>query len=242
MKPLKTSPTLKDLIPPLSMEEYQSLEENLLAQGCRDTIKTWQGTIIDGHNRYAICQKHNLNYTTKNLHFSTKKDATLWIIQNQLGRRNLTNAMRIKLALQQEDLLHEKANLNRKGNIISPVHFHKAIAQISNTSEQTVQRYMRIREIGTSEQLQQVERGEKKIGTVYRELEITSRITQEFHNNTPDINNPIGERSVTGNIEKLTRLYNFMLAHYSILLKDNDISRIIRYLSRQTKMLQSMGY
>jgi len=109
MTPLKISPKFKNLIPPLSGEEFSQLEENIIVQGCRDAIKLWRGTIIDGHNRYAICQKHNIPYETKTMRFPSRQDAELWIIENQQGRRNLTDATRIKLALSKAGLLREKA-------------------------------------------------------------------------------------------------------------------------------------
>jgi len=167
---LKVNPNFKDLIPPLSEDELKGLEESILAHGgCRDTIKVWRNTILDGHNRYAICQKHGLPYETERLRFSCKKDAELWIVQNQLGRRNLVNAMRIKLALHKEALLREKAKANRSGCQGETVHVRKIIAQDARVSEQTVQRYIRIRELGDPELLQKIESGLTKIGTAYRE-------------------------------------------------------------------------
>ena len=55
---LRIHPELKNLIPPLSPEEYTQLEQNILAYGCRDPIAHWRGIIVDGHNRHSICTKH----------------------------------------------------------------------------------------------------------------------------------------------------------------------------------------
>ncbi|HPD46118.1 MAG TPA: hypothetical protein P5279_06255 [Anaerohalosphaeraceae bacterium] len=81
----------KGLIPPLSAEEFRQLEENILAEGCRDPLVTWQGVILDGHNRYEICRKHNLEFqTVPKLTINDRDEAKDWIDKNQLGRRNLT--------------------------------------------------------------------------------------------------------------------------------------------------------
>lgn len=85
---------LKDFIVPLSKEEYSQLEENIIEQGCRDQLIVWEtekgDILIDGHNRLSICRKHNLPFKTRNLKFSDKEEVKLWILNNQLGRRNLT--------------------------------------------------------------------------------------------------------------------------------------------------------
>ena len=80
----------RDLITPLSADEFGQLEKMLVEQGCLDTIKIWSGVIVDGHNRYAICTKHGLPFDVTEMDFETRTDALNWIIDNQLGRRNLT--------------------------------------------------------------------------------------------------------------------------------------------------------
>ena len=87
---MKINPTFHGLIPPLAAEEYAQLESNILKDGCRDPLVTWNGTLIDGHNRYEICQKHGIEYDTKPLQFADEAAACDWIDANQLGRRNLT--------------------------------------------------------------------------------------------------------------------------------------------------------
>lgn len=86
------------LIPPLKPEEYTKLSENILKDGCRDSIVTWRGTVVDGHNRYRICQTHNLPFKTLAIEFPDEDHAELWIRFNQLGRRNLTDDQRAIMA------------------------------------------------------------------------------------------------------------------------------------------------
>ena len=80
----------KNLIAPLTSEEYLKLEENILAEGCREPIILWQNIIIDGHNRFDICTKHGIPYETVNKDFESKQEAMAWMIDNQLGRRNIS--------------------------------------------------------------------------------------------------------------------------------------------------------
>ena len=80
----------KDLIRPLRSQEYLQLEENLLADGCREPIVVWNGVIVDGHNRYEICKKPGIAFSTVSKDFSSREDAIVWICANQLGRRNIS--------------------------------------------------------------------------------------------------------------------------------------------------------
>lgn len=86
----------KNLIPPLAEEEFLQLEANILSEGCREPVIVWQNEkeyiLIDGHNRYTICQKHGLSFRYEIKQFALEEDAKLWMISNQLGRRNLTPA------------------------------------------------------------------------------------------------------------------------------------------------------
>lgn len=88
-------PELKNLIPPLKTEEANALEENILKNGCRDALLIWEREsgeyiLIDGHNRYAICQKHRLDFPIKLVSFESLQEAKNYMIDNQLSRRNLT--------------------------------------------------------------------------------------------------------------------------------------------------------
>lgn len=79
----------QQLIRPLNGEEYAALEKSILEEGCRDSLVIWNEFIIDGHHRYQICQKHNIKFHNFSMEFETKEEVKLWIIKNQLGRRNL---------------------------------------------------------------------------------------------------------------------------------------------------------
>ena len=72
---LKIDQEFKSLIPPLTAEEYAQLEKNVIAEGCRDALVIWQGTIIDGHIRYEICQKHSISYEIVEKDFDGREKA-----------------------------------------------------------------------------------------------------------------------------------------------------------------------
>lgn len=82
----------KSHIRPLRSEEREKLEASILADGCRDALIVWQAEniLLDGHNRYEICTQHDMGYRIDYLDFECREDALDWLIDNQLGRRNLT--------------------------------------------------------------------------------------------------------------------------------------------------------
>lgn len=83
---------IRNIIPPLTDEEYEQLKTNIIAEGCRDALVVWNEIMLDGHNRYEICAKYNISFDTIIKNFNNKDEAIDWIINNQLGRRNLTLA------------------------------------------------------------------------------------------------------------------------------------------------------
>jgi hypothetical protein len=79
-------------------EELTQLEANILRDGCRDPLVVWGEILIDGHNRHDICARHGLHFNTVPADFPDRDHALLWINQNQLGRRNLTDDQRACIA------------------------------------------------------------------------------------------------------------------------------------------------
>jgi site-specific DNA-methyltransferase (adenine-specific) len=103
MQNLSINPELKSLIPPLTAEEFKQLETNVLAEGIREPIITWQGTIVDGHNRYELAQMYDLPFKVKEMAFASMNHAKKWMAENQLGRRNLAEYVKGELISVIED-------------------------------------------------------------------------------------------------------------------------------------------
>ena len=94
---LKIDQEFKGLIPPLTEEEFKQLEQNCIKDGILESIKTWGGVIVDGHNRHEIANKNGLDFAVTELNFENRTDAIEWIILHQLGRRNLTEEQKAYL-------------------------------------------------------------------------------------------------------------------------------------------------
>lgn len=106
---ITVSPELKAYIDPLTPDEHDALERSLLAEGCRDALVLWGETLVDGHNRYGICQKHGLPFqTVQNTRFQSMEDVHLWMIDQHLGRRSVSDFQRGVLALRKREILAER--------------------------------------------------------------------------------------------------------------------------------------
>lgn len=78
------------LLPMLDEKTFLELEADILENGIRDALILWDGILIDGYNRYSIAKKHNLPFETLSMEFKSRDEVTIWIIRNQIARRNLT--------------------------------------------------------------------------------------------------------------------------------------------------------
>lgn len=95
-------PELEELIPPLQSEEFEQLEANIVKEGCREALLIWEVNLseekiekgdyvlVDGHNRYRICTKHDLDFRIHLISFPSLSEVRDYMIDNQLGRRNLS--------------------------------------------------------------------------------------------------------------------------------------------------------
>lgn len=91
---IKIDPEFERLIPPLTSEELEQLEASLQQEGCREALIVWQSgdgyILVDGHNRYRLCQQHNIEFDIQVKSFANRLEVKNWMLGNQMARRNLT--------------------------------------------------------------------------------------------------------------------------------------------------------
>ncbi len=135
----------ENLITPLADEEFQQLTENIKKYGCRDALVVWDNILLDGHNRLKICKKNNVKYKIKEIQLKDKSEAEMWIIKNQLARRNLSDIDKMDLTEMLREKITEKAKKAMKkgggsgisGRAISPepIKTDKKLSEISGNIE-----------------------------------------------------------------------------------------------------------
>ena len=181
---LKINKDFSTLIPPLAEDEYSKLQESIKQEGCREPLSIWNGVIVDGHNRYKICCEYNIEFKTQEIEFEDEGEAKIWIINNQLARRNLEPFQKTNLILKKKEIIAERAKENekiRKGkqpgasltnssNLIDPIHTRKELAKEAGVSEDTVARVEFINKNAGEEAIEKLNKGESSINEVFTKL------------------------------------------------------------------------
>jgi len=172
---MKIKNEFKDLISPLSADEFTELEKSILNEGIRDPLIIWNDFIIDGHNRYNIATKHELNYQTIEKEFESEDKAKEWMILNQFGRRNLSNYQRSVLALELENIFRVKAKENQGTRTdikqisaeSKPIETRKELSKIANVSHDTISKVKKIQEKAAPEVKAKLITGETSINEAF---------------------------------------------------------------------------
>lgn len=179
---LQINAELQAWIDPLTPEESAQLEANILAEGCRDPIVTWNGFILDGHNRYAICKRHGIDFATvEKAGLVTREDALVWMAQNQLGKRNLSDFTRVALALRLKPLLEQRAqqrmmagraldNDPAQKSAEGSGETREALAKVAGVSRDTVGKVEKIIGSGDQEVIDKVRAGELSINAAAKKV------------------------------------------------------------------------
>lgn len=244
---LKINPTFQTLIPPLTDEEYEQLKQNIVADGCREPIVVWDGTIIDGHNRYRICTETGIEFQTVDKQLEDEDDAVKWIILNQFGRRNLTLFQRAELADRLRPLLREKARekqlstliqnstvcpaLDKRGDDkIEKLDTLGHLAKIAGIGRGTMHMVDVIRKKGTEEQIERARKGgsrDNTVNAVYKEIKEAEKAQEPAQ--APDAAEiyAIDGRKLTKKEEQAEResqLYGIGLDRYESTVEDLKIT------------------
>jgi len=160
---------LRSLIDPLADIEYAALERSLRLEGCRDALVLWNDILIDGHNRYAICQKLAIPFNTiQNTAFTSIEDVQLWVIENNLARRSVSDYQRGVLALRKKDIVAARS-AQRAGepdktdagaeDAGPPWSTREDIAKAARVSSNTISQIERIQRAATPQLVEAVRAG-----------------------------------------------------------------------------------
>jgi DNA modification methylase len=233
---MKILQELESLIPPLSNEEFKQLERNILEEGIREPLITWNGILIDGHNRYRIAQEHDMNYETLEKEFENIFLVKVWMIYNQFGRRNLSNYWKSVLALEIENVFKEKAkeNLILSGEnfgkglqisakpIIEKIDTRQEIAKIANVSHDTIAKVKKIQAVATPEVKEKLNTGQMSINEAYKEIK------KEEKQNNFEINKANFEKEIISTKEYLPK---YFIGNSIDVLKKEPLNKISLLLS-----------
>ena len=175
----------RELLPPLTEELKEELEKDILKNGCLSPLVVWNKTLIDGHHRYDICMKHNIQFDLIQMEFKDRLEAMEWTWMHQKNRRNLTKYELAQIALKFKPVIEAKAKENQgKRNDLTSVRnltkvndentgeietidTKKELAKIAGVSHDTIHKVEVIEEKAPEEIKQQVKKGELTINSAY---------------------------------------------------------------------------
>ena len=191
---LKIDPELRDLLPPLTNDEFKQLEDNLVKDGCQNPLFVWHGFIADGHNRYKICQKHKIPFAIAELGFDDKSEVMRWMIDGQLGRRNLSPIQRVAVTEKYRPVFEEKAKENLKtstggsnprplqnsANPVKPIDTRNEMAKLAGVSHDTYDKGRTILKSDNENVKQKVLSGDMSINAGYNVIKPKKEV--ENHN------------------------------------------------------------
>jgi site-specific DNA-methyltransferase (adenine-specific) len=175
--------------------ERQQLEQNLLAEGCRDPLVVWAGKgkdgmdlLVDGHTRLSICKAHNIPFKICRMDFRDRDEAMVWIITNQIGRRNLNLYTRSLVALKLETIIAEQAKHNqrlspgrgKKGvqnskHLFHPTKTNKILAKIADVSTDTIQKVKTIEKWADDKLKAKLTTGQLSINSAIHKVDLKRR-------------------------------------------------------------------
>lgn len=217
MRELKIDPEFRDLLPPPTNEEYKQLEKNILENGFDKhfPIMEWHGYIADGHNRFSICKKHNIEPVIGTLAFETKEEVIEWMFDIQLGRRNLSSFQRIAVVEKKRAYYEKKAkekqaeyhgnqydkksgitpNLVEVQNNRTDNETNSKLAKLAGVGKETYRMGAKILNSDNEELKKRVQSGETSISAGYKEL--TQRKKEEKTNINKEVDNITFSTSTT---------------------------------------------
>jgi hypothetical protein len=161
---------LRSYVDPLTPAEHEALERSLLTEGCREALILWQDVLIDGHNRYAICSQHNIPFrTVQNDSFDSIEDVKLWMIDNQLARRSVTDFQRGLMALRKKEILAARVvqktdddlqtEADQSAPFAPPWNTRQEVARAARVSANTISQIERIQKAAAPELVDAVRSG-----------------------------------------------------------------------------------
>ena len=116
-------PEMEQLLPPLSAEQFSALERDIWENGCyAPVIVNEDMVIVDGHNRFRICEKYALPFQMLVFSFADLLEAKQWALDTQKGRRNLDKweLGKIALKLRGDVEARAKKNMSLGGQVSRP--------------------------------------------------------------------------------------------------------------------------
>ena len=189
-------PEMEQLLPPLSGEQFSALENDILENGCYAPIIVNEDmVVIDGHNRFRVCEKYGLPYRMLLFSFTDLLEAKQWALDTQKGRRNLDKWELGKIALKLKPEIEARAKEKQReyhGNQYEsgllttlsevqapPMTTRKELADTVGIGEVTMGKVMQIDEYAPAAIREALDNGELSINQGYNIIRQVRELPEE---------------------------------------------------------------
>ncbi|HOW15048.1 hypothetical protein [Methanosarcina sp.] len=92
---------IRDLLPPMTDDEYRGLEHSILCDGfdAAFPVIVWKGKgiLVDGYARVEICNQYGIDFTSIEHEFMSEHDVYIFRLDSQLNRKSLNKKSRAYL-------------------------------------------------------------------------------------------------------------------------------------------------
>jgi len=144
---LKIDTEFRDFLGALKPGELEKLEKDILENGLREPLLIWKetGILVDGHHRYDICKKHGRGYRIQKMSFRDRGAVRLWMWDNQVGRRNISEFERIETVLKLKGAVVARSKQNQRAGggavrqkVDKPLRTDEILGKMAGVSRQTI--------------------------------------------------------------------------------------------------------
>jgi ParB family chromosome partitioning protein len=231
-------------MPMMEVELFKALKADIKNNGINDPILYWvtpagEKLVIEGHTRLMAAIELKLKDIPQkqvNERFDNLEDIKLWMLKNQVQRRNMSKTEKLLLAYKCKETIEKAAWINisrggKKVDVANPVDTNEEIAKIAGVGRTMVVEYTRVLNQASQTVLDKVHKGDMSISAANKTIkgdpdepkkEKVVKVAKE-----PEI-------MMLKSVEEGTELVKSGEISAVMLVKDND--QIMKLSRKQIKM------
>lgn len=141
-----------DIFPPMTVEQYAALKNDIALCGLREPVWLWQGQLIDGRHRVRACEELGIVIRTQDY---TGDDPVRFVVSLNLHRRHLDESQRAMVAANVANLGDGQTKTGAQTCAAS----QEDAAHLLNVSRRSVQSATRVQNDGAPELVAAVQSG-----------------------------------------------------------------------------------
>ena len=162
------SERIQKATPSMAFSELEMLQGSIDEDGVLNPLVVWKGrnVLVDGYYRYMYCHEKGIPFDIVEKEFVDETEAVLWVVRQQLARRNLTPFQKCEMVLPLEAEIAAEAKKRMLAGIklVGPsISTRQVLAEMAGVGTGTLRYAKYILQNGDKETLRRVRTGELSI-------------------------------------------------------------------------------